>query len=119
MGESSRKWQCSGFATRSGFGACAHDGRLVRVDVAVSELHVAAVDGEAAALPEEWRSLSGKCIQWGDGRNFREMAGARVLVGFGACAHVVKRLVRVDVAGGQRDLRAGPRDIEAAALPEK
>ena len=50
------------------------------------------------------------------------MAGARVLVacsGFGACAHVVGRLVRVDVAVGQRDLRAGPEDIEAAALPEK
>jgi hypothetical protein len=27
--------------------------RLVRVDVAVGELHVAVHDGEAAALPEE------------------------------------------------------------------
>ena len=39
--------------------------------------------------------------------------------GFGACAHIVRSLVRVDVAVGQRDLRAGPIDIEAAALPEK
>ena len=37
--------------------------------------------------------------------------------GFGACAHA-GRLVQVDVAVGQRDLRAEPRDIEAAALPE-
>ena len=42
----------------SGFGACAHAGRLVRVDVAAGELHVAAGDVEAAALPEEWCSLS-------------------------------------------------------------
>ena len=66
-----------------------------------------------------FQKVQGKYFHRGDGRNFREMAGARVLVGFGACVHGVGRLVRVDVAGGQRDLRAGPRDIEAAALPEK
>jgi hypothetical protein len=69
-----------------------------------------------------FQKVQGKCFQRGDGRNFREMAGARVLVvcsGFGACAHAVGRLVRVDVAGGQCDLRAGPHDKEAAALPEK
>ena len=58
MEESSGKWQVLGFAESSGFGACAHNGRLIRVDVAAGELHVAAVDPEAAALPEEWRSLS-------------------------------------------------------------
>ena len=58
MGDSSRKCQVLGFAGCSGFGACAHIGRLVRVDVAAGELHVAADDEEAAALPEEWRSLS-------------------------------------------------------------
>ena len=42
----------------SGIWACAHVGRIVRVDVAVGELHVIAVDVEAAALPEERRSLS-------------------------------------------------------------
>ena len=67
---------------------------------------------------QTWKGVS----SGGDGRKFREMAGARVLVacsGFGACAHVVGRLVRVDVAGSECDLRAGPRDKEAAALPEK
>ena len=55
--------------------------RRVRVDVAAGELHVAAGDEEAAALPEERRSLSEgsrKVLPWGDGRKFREMAGARV-----------------------------------------
>ena len=55
--------------------------RLVRVDVAVGELHVATRDVEAAALPEERRSLSEgsrKVLPWGDGRKFRELAGARV-----------------------------------------
>ena len=58
MEESSGKWQVLGFAECSGFGACAHIVRLVRVDVAAGELHVAAQDVEAAALPEEWRSHS-------------------------------------------------------------
>ena len=51
-------FRCSGLVACSGFGACAHVARLVRVDVAAGELHVAARDVEAAALPEEWRSLS-------------------------------------------------------------
>ena len=61
MEERSGKWQVLGFSndTCSGFGACAHAGRLVRVDVAAGELHIAAIgDVEAAALPEERRSLS-------------------------------------------------------------
>ena len=65
MEESSGKWQVLGFGECSGWVrvACAHGaaaaGRLVRVDVAAGELHVAAVDEEAAAiLPQEWRSLS-------------------------------------------------------------
>ena len=53
MKESSWKWQVLGFAECSGFGACAHIARLVRVDVAAGELHVAAQDVEAAALPEK------------------------------------------------------------------
>ena len=53
MEESSGKWQVLGFAECSGFGACAHKARLVRVDVAAGELHVAAQDVEAAALPEK------------------------------------------------------------------
>jgi hypothetical protein len=44
MEESSGKWQVLGFAECSGFGACAHRVRLVRVDVAAGELHVSAVD---------------------------------------------------------------------------
>jgi hypothetical protein len=50
---SSRKLQVLGFGECSGFGACAHKARFVRVDVAAGELHDAARDGEAAALPEE------------------------------------------------------------------
>ena len=62
-------------------GACAHRASRVRVNVAVGELHVAAADGEAAALPEEWRShrkVQGKCFHRGNGRNSQETAGARV-----------------------------------------
>jgi hypothetical protein len=55
--------RCSGLATCSGFGACAHRARLVRVDVAAHELHVAARDVEAAALPEDLRSHSEGCVQ--------------------------------------------------------
>ena len=60
MGESFRKWQCSGLATCSGFGACAHIARLVQVDVAIGQrdLRGGPLDIEAAALPKEWRSLS-------------------------------------------------------------
>ena len=81
MEESSRKLQVLGFGECSGFGACAHIARLVRVDVAAGELHVATDDVDAATLPEEWRSHSevqGKCFHRGNGRNFQEMAGARV-----------------------------------------
>jgi hypothetical protein len=36
----------------SGIWACAHEVRIVRVDVAVGELHVGFIDEESAALPE-------------------------------------------------------------------
>eukprot|EP00665_Eupelagonemidae_sp_cell47_P001254 gene1255-biopygen1800 len=129
MEESSGKWQVLGFAESSGFGACAHNGRLIRVDVAAGELHVAAVDPEAAALPEEWRSLS---EGWDGVRSAFERLAARrtychtqvhgkgefssACSGFGACAHA-GRLVRVDVAAGELHVAAG--DVEAAALPEE
>ena len=44
----------------AGFDACAHGVGIVRVDVAVGQrdLRAGPRDIEAAALPEEWRSLS-------------------------------------------------------------
>ena len=85
MGESSGKWQVLGFWWRAReLGHAAHGvGRLVRVDVAVGELHVAVVDAEAADLPEvrndaRIRKVRGKCFHRRNGSNFQEMSGARV-----------------------------------------
>ena len=64
--------RCSGLATCSGFGACAHIVRLVRVDVAVGELHVAVVNAEAAAV---LRFQGGFRFESGIGRQFRGMRG--------------------------------------------
>jgi hypothetical protein len=124
MEESSGKWQVLGFAGCSGFGACAHLARLVREDVAAGELHVAAVDVEAAALPEEWRShleVQGKCFHRGAIGAMEEASRKCQVLGFSSvlgvsCAHVA-RLVRVDVAVGE--LHVSVVDAEAAALPNE
>ena len=119
MGESSRKWQCSGLATCSGFGACAHEGRLVRVDVAVGQrdLRAGPFDIEAAALPEKWCSLSEGSRKVLPSVRWEKVPGNGRCSGLVACAHIYFRRVRVNVAPCQGHVPVV--DIEAAALPSE
>jgi hypothetical protein len=112
----SRWKKLPGNGTCSGFGACAHvaAGRLVRVDVAVGQRDRARPrDQKAAALPEEWCSLSK------GSRKALPSGRWKIVPSNGRCSGLVRvaRRVRVDVAVGELHVIAV--DVEAAALPEE
>jgi hypothetical protein len=105
MEESSRKGQVLGFMV-----ACAHlVARRVRVDVAVVELHSAAVDGEAAALPGGMALAFGRFKESASFGAMGETSGKWQVLGFssacsgfkGGRAHIKEGRVRVDVAAGE------------------